>query len=323
MPMAHPVSCFKALADETRLRILHLLRDRELAVGEIVGILQTGQSRISHHLRILTEAGFLTSRRDGLWMFYTVAEQARPRRLVECAAEFAAGFEPLDADRARVEQVLRERKRSSTRFFNSLAGRWESMKREMVGGLDLEAEIRRRIPAWCRAVADLGCGTGDLLCALAGTADRLIGVDSSPRMLEKARARLGERVGDAARAAEPAETERFDLRMGELEHLPMGDAEADCALINMVLHHLADPLQALKEARRVVASGGTLIVAELEKHENEAMRTRYGDRWLGFDKRSLERWIRKAGFSVGESAVLPALSGLSVLMICCTKEERE
>ncbi len=66
---------FKALSDATRLRLMHILLHYELSVNELVTILGMGQSRISRHLKILTEAGLLTSRRDGLWVFYSASAQ--------------------------------------------------------------------------------------------------------------------------------------------------------------------------------------------------------------------------------------------------------
>ena len=63
---------FKALSDETRLRLVHILLHYELSVNELVRILGMGQSRVSRHLKILTEAGLLLFRRDGLWVFYAV-----------------------------------------------------------------------------------------------------------------------------------------------------------------------------------------------------------------------------------------------------------
>ncbi len=59
----HPVNLFKALSDETRIRLLHLSLHFELNVNEIVKVLGMGQSRISHHLKILTESGLITHRR--------------------------------------------------------------------------------------------------------------------------------------------------------------------------------------------------------------------------------------------------------------------
>jgi len=66
-----PITLFKALSDETRLRLLNLSLHHELNVNEIVRVLAMGQSRVSRHLKILTDSGLLTYRRDGLWIFYS------------------------------------------------------------------------------------------------------------------------------------------------------------------------------------------------------------------------------------------------------------
>jgi ArsR family transcriptional regulator len=72
--MADSVRLFKALADETRLRILHLLSRRELCVCQIVGVLKIGQSKASRHLAHLKNAGLVTDRREGLWIHYSLAQ---------------------------------------------------------------------------------------------------------------------------------------------------------------------------------------------------------------------------------------------------------
>jgi len=71
--MSHSVLLFRALADETRLRILNLLCRRELCVCQIVEILGMGQSKVSRHLAYLRNAGLVRDRRDGLWMHYSLA----------------------------------------------------------------------------------------------------------------------------------------------------------------------------------------------------------------------------------------------------------
>jgi ArsR family transcriptional regulator len=72
--MADAVKLFKALADETRLRILHLLCHRELCVCQIVEVLEIGQSKASRHLGHLRNAGLVDDRREGLWMYYSLAQ---------------------------------------------------------------------------------------------------------------------------------------------------------------------------------------------------------------------------------------------------------
>jgi ArsR family transcriptional regulator len=67
---------FRALGDETRLRLLELLTAGERNVAELMELTELGQSLISHHLRALREAGLVRDRRDGRWVYYSIAEPA-------------------------------------------------------------------------------------------------------------------------------------------------------------------------------------------------------------------------------------------------------
>ena len=71
------VKIFKALSDPTRLRIMILLRRRELCVCELMFILEMEQSRISRHMRVLREAGIAEDVREGRWIIYRVPEEAK------------------------------------------------------------------------------------------------------------------------------------------------------------------------------------------------------------------------------------------------------
>jgi ArsR family transcriptional regulator len=77
MPVNDAVRIFKALADPTRLRIMLLLQVRELCVCELTYILGMEQSRVSHHMRILREAGLTEDLRQGRWMIYRIPKGSR------------------------------------------------------------------------------------------------------------------------------------------------------------------------------------------------------------------------------------------------------
>jgi len=66
---------FKALSDETRVRILKMLEARPLCVCEIQFVLKGSQPNVSHHLKTLSEAGLVDSERDGLWIAYRIADK--------------------------------------------------------------------------------------------------------------------------------------------------------------------------------------------------------------------------------------------------------
>ncbi|NOX97946.1 MAG: metalloregulator ArsR/SmtB family transcription factor [Nitrospirae bacterium] len=71
--MKKELTIFKALSDETRLRILVLLSERELCVCQLEAALGLSQARVSRHLTVLRNAGLVHDRREGLWIFYSLA----------------------------------------------------------------------------------------------------------------------------------------------------------------------------------------------------------------------------------------------------------
>ena len=73
---ARAAKLFHALSDETRLSILECLRSCERCVCELTDHLDAAQSRLSFHLRVLKEAGLVTDRREGRWMYYTLNTEA-------------------------------------------------------------------------------------------------------------------------------------------------------------------------------------------------------------------------------------------------------
>lgn len=293
--VSNPLPWFKALADETRLRLVRVLSRHELSVGEIVSVLGFGQSRVSRHLGILVGCGLLVSRREGAWTFYSAAVDGKAAPFLACLGPYLAAAGPED-DLLAVDEVLRQRRLETRRFFNAIAPDWEALRREVLGDVDPAVLVRDVMPGHVARAADLGCGPGGLLPVLCERADMVIGVDSSPSMLALAERRTaGLPVG---------------VRMGELEHLPMADGEVDFAVICLTLHHLSDPARALAEARRVLAPSGWLVVIDFTSHEDEGMRRRFGDRWLGFSREKLAEWLARAGFVLADWSEHPVSRGL-------------
>ncbi len=80
------IKAFKALSDETRLRILNLLLERECCVCEVMQALDISQSRASRNLGVLYDAGFLKSRRDGVWIVYDIDRETLREYLPQLAS---------------------------------------------------------------------------------------------------------------------------------------------------------------------------------------------------------------------------------------------
>lgn len=104
--MRNFVNLFKALSDETRIRILKVLLERECCVCEVMQALDISQTRASRNLGILENAGFIKSRRDGLWIVYSIDEQ----RMNSYAAPL---IELLRSSPIDEEVILRDKERLS------------------------------------------------------------------------------------------------------------------------------------------------------------------------------------------------------------------
>jgi ArsR family transcriptional regulator len=110
MAMRDFAKLFKALSDETRIRILKILLERECCVCEVMQALDISQSRASRNLGILQDAGFVRSRRDGLWIVYSIDEQrmnsyASP--LIELLRNSLVNEKILLKDRERLSHAVR------------------------------------------------------------------------------------------------------------------------------------------------------------------------------------------------------------------------
>ena len=290
---------FKALADETRIRLFNILIDHELSVNELVFLMDMGQSRISRHLKILTDSGLLQCRRDGIWAFYSVSNKGKGKEFSEAIRFLFHDESEFLEDIKNADTVIDDRKKRSKLFFKKIAHEWDDLQQQILGEFDLNGAILRHVDI-CDFAVDMGCGTGRLLYRLKDIAAVTVGVDSSPEMLEQARKLFNEENGNVK------------LRLGELEHLPIRDEEADYAIISMALHHLSEPGKAIAEASRILNKKGKLIIADFEKHGNESLREKYGDRWLGFSSEEIENYISSNRFVLTDIESYPMNQSLKL-----------
>jgi ArsR family transcriptional regulator len=286
---------FSALADAARCRMLCLLEPQELTVGELCDVLQMPQSTVSRHLKLLADAGWVSSRRDGTSRYYALATGAGAGRgeLWEIVKTQLAGRPVVEHDRRRLTRVLAGRGAASQQFFAASAGQWDRLRADLFGDESSRAALLALLPSsW--TVGDLGCGTGTLLPVLAPHISAVIGVDASDEMLAAARHRA---------QAFP----NVDLRRGALEALPIESGSLDAAVMMLVLHHVPSPVPALAEAHRVLKPGAALLIVDMTAHEREEYRQRMGHVWLGFSDDLIRRFLDQAGFgSVRVEALEPA-----------------
>jgi len=108
--MRDMVKAFKALSDETRLRILGLLMERECCVCEVMQALDISQTRASRNLGILYDAGFLKLRKDGLWSLYSIDQEGIAEyssHLIEAVRKALGSNKVVAQDRERLKKAVR------------------------------------------------------------------------------------------------------------------------------------------------------------------------------------------------------------------------
>jgi ArsR family transcriptional regulator len=265
--------------------MLWLLDRHELTVSELCTILQLPQSTVSRHLRLLSDANWVTSRRDGTSRYYALSLDGVNglRAQIWDLTRSQMSGRAIEQDARRLGRVLTGRREASQQFFATSAGQWDRLREELFGRDVVPSALLGLLPSdW--TIGDLGCGTGALLPVVASHVAHVVGVDASAEMLAAARTR----VSDLA---------NVDLRQGSLEALPLPDASLDAALLALVLHHVPSPAEALAEAGRVLKPGGRLLIIDMTSHDREEYRQRMGHVWLGFSEDQISRFLTQAGFS--------------------------
>ncbi|MCI0917909.1 metalloregulator ArsR/SmtB family transcription factor [Pseudomonas stutzeri] len=296
----------KAGGDSLRLNVLRALASDSFGVLELAQIFATGQSGISHHLKVLTQAGLLATRREGNAIFY---RRALPHADSLGGRLHAALLEEVDQlslpleVQARIAAVHAQRSAASEDFFMRMAGSFQA-RQDMIAGLP---QYRDSVVALLDALdfaptataLEVGPGDGSFLPELAHRFAQVVAVDNSPAMLELARARC-----------EQAALGNVELKLADA--LQDDCPSADCVVLNMVLHHLAAPGEALKQLARLVNPGGSLLVTELCSHNQSWAREACGDLWLGFEQDDLARWADAAGLTPGESLYIGLKNGFQI-----------
>ena len=294
------VGVLKAVAEPTRLRILQLLDGGELHVKDLTRVLGQSQPRISRHLKLLAEAGLVQRAPEGSWVYFRLAEDGPGAALARQILSAVEQSDPvLVRDRRRAEDLRTERQEAAQAYFHSHAADWDRIRALHVAEVDVEAAVSAALgPGPFDLLVDLGTGTGRMLEVFAPRFRRGIGMDLSPAMLAYARAKL-----------ERAALTNAQVRRADIFDLPLADQSADAVIMHQVLHFLSDPQPAIREAVRVLAPGGRLLIVDFAPHELEFLREEYAHERLGFAGSVVAQWLSDLGLELLETRDLAAGEG--------------
>lgn len=296
----------KAGGDSLRLNVLRALASDSFGVLELAQIFAVGQSGMSHHLKVLAQAELVATRREGNAIFY---RRALPDTFSLGGKLHAALLEEVDAlalppdVQTRVGQVQQRRAATSQDFFLRVEEKFRAQQ-DLIAGL---VQYRESLLALLDKLSfepgatalEVGPGDGEFLPELARRFARVTALDNSPTMLDLAR-----QVCQRERLA------NVNLQLADA--LNTTEGQADCVVLNMVLHHFSDPAAALGRLAGLVKPGGSLLVTELCSHDQSWAREACGDLWLGFEQDDLLRWACAAGLAPGDSLYVGLKNGFQI-----------
>ena len=272
---------FRLLSDSTRLRLLMLVDREELSVAELAGITQLAQPRVSTHLAKLKEAGLVSDRREGVFVYYRMAGNIPDQGLHALWELLRTNTsDPLiRQDIDRIPQVLNARAGGSS-WADSVAG---DMERHYSPGRTWEVTTRAMVQLLeLGDVLDVASGDGVLAELLAPRARSIKCLDISQRVVDAGKKRL-------------RDYSNVSFESGDMHQLPVDDASFDTVLLMHALTYTSSPSEVFAEASRVLRPGGCLLAATLQKHAHKNAVEAYNHLNLGFTESQLRKLCSDAG----------------------------
>ena len=301
-------SLCKASADPLRLQVLRVLRKDSFGVSELCELFDIRQPALSHHLKVLASAGLVASRREGNSIFYRRSELGQRPELEALQHSIFDTMDQIALPRElgqKLESLNAKREQNSRDFFRNNAEKFRQQQ-DLIANYEqyaaTVAEVLSDAPLDQHRVAlEIGPGDGAFLQELAPQFERVVALDNAAEMLASARVN-----------AENAGLENIEFLCGDTSSGDLQGLQADCVVINMVLHHTPDPAQILADVAGYLAPGGVVLVTDLCSHDQGWARENCGDLWLGFDPQDLAAWAEQAGLRDIASVYLAQRNGFQI-----------
>lgn len=298
------VQVTKAAGDNLRAGILQVLNAESFGVLELGRIFDMAQPAMSHHLRILAEAGLVTKRKEGTSVFYQRVSPAGQPLIGALFSEIDACSIPKPIAR-RVIAVYKAREKHTLTYFANHT-RALSNQRELICSPEIytptviEAALHKFDTPRPLAL-EVGPGGGDLLAALSARFKQVLAIDNSREMLAEA-------------ATKATELTNVELREQDLSAMD-NQRRFDLVLATMVLHHQPSPGQFFSKVGSLLKDDGLFVIADLCPHAHDWVKDRCGDLWLGFTTEQLSDWAKLAGLNLTDHQFLAQRNGFTVQVI--------
>jgi len=307
------LSCLRAAADSTRLRLLALCAAGDMNVSDLRNILGQSQPRVSRHLKLLCEAGLLDRYREGSWIFYRLADDScESGRIAQSLIEMLPnGSQQLLQDRDRLDIIRCKRSEAAEDYFRENAERWHTVRSLHVEEAKVEEVILDCFPNHLNNLLDIGTGTGRMLQLLSARVNRGLGIDTSRDMLAVARANLGS-----------CGIRNCHVRLGDMYRLELNDESFDGVVIHQVLHYSDNPGSVIMEASRILQNNGLLVVVDFLPHNQEILREKHAHMRLGFSDKEIADWFQAAQL-VGQPVIRLEGSPLTVSLWTAIKNQEQ
>ena len=298
----------KALGDSIRLQILRLLKSESFGVLELCRILGIRQSALSHHLKILSNAQLVSTRREGNSIFYRrvfLSGDDYYREIKESVFDQVDLLPLARSAEKKISQIQLERAQQSLSFFNKNADKFKEQQGLIVAHDDYGSILHDVIDSLGlndkATVLEVGPGEGLLLTELAAKFKKLIALDNSKEMLEKSKEAIAK-----------GKFNGVQFILGDTTIARKKDVLSDLIIFDMVLHHISSPTKTFQDSSALLNENGYLLIADLSTHDQDWVRESCGDLWLGFDETDLNHWAQKAGLVTGQSSYLGLRNGFQI-----------
>ncbi|MFO0663352.1 MAG: methyltransferase domain-containing protein [Polyangiaceae bacterium] len=275
---------YRVLSEPIRLRLLSLVAEERLTIGELAELLGESQPNVSRHAGSLKQSGLVLVTRQGTRSLVELSPTAQKDAVVLDALESGRSLCEADGSLRRIAEVVLARDAASREYF-------ARSREDVAAALAVPSELPSYLSALScllprRALAvDVGTGDGSLLDMVAPVFTRVIALDRAPAQLELAKLRVQARG-----------YRNVELRGGDLEALADVYGKVDVAFAVRLLHHAAKPEDLLVRMRPLLAPAGALLLLDYAAHDDETMREQ-ADLWLGFQASELTKMATMAGFS--------------------------